>query len=102
MAWWQAYLCCGAGVALSILIPVLSKSVRESFELGSPAGLGRGPRVLRMIWRAARPYLALSFLSLAVAAVIVAIAGEALRDPRTALVTGYLWDSTLQKVTGRP
>lgn len=102
MAWWQAYLYCAAGVALSILIPVLSKSVRESLELGSAATLGRTTRIFRMIWKTTRPYIALSALSLAVAAVIVAVAGDALHDARAALVAGYLWDSTLQKVTGRP
>jgi hypothetical protein len=34
--------------------------------------------------------------------VVVACLGDALTDWRSALIAGYLWDSTVQKITGRP
>lgn len=99
---WQTYLWCAAGVALSILIPVLARAVRSSFDLGSPAARGRTARILGLMWRVMRPYVALAALSLTVAAVIVAMFGEALGDPGAALIAGYAWDSTLQKIAGKP
>lgn len=120
MGLWQVYLGCVAGVVLSIVIPVLSKAVRKEFDLlqsGGKAGPGLNAlpppetqggmlhsawNVLSAVWPAARPYALLGAFSLLVALLVVAFLGDALTDWRSALIAGYLWDSTVQKITGRP
>lgn len=101
MGFWHAYTACAAGVILSILIPVLAEAVRQLFNTGEPAGIGR-MRLLRLIWRRSRPYAVLGVFSLAVALLIVAFLGDALKTWQSALIGGYLWDSTLQKIAGKP
>lgn len=102
MGFWQAYITSAGGVVLSIIIPVLARAVREQFYMGGPAELS-GLRILaRASWRVMRPYLLLGAFSLVVALLIIAVAGETLRTWESALIAGYLWDSTLQKFAGKP
>jgi hypothetical protein len=46
-----------------------------------------------------RPYVATGIFSLVVAMLIVAAMGDQLNSWSTALIAGYAWDSTLQKLT---
>jgi hypothetical protein len=91
----QAYLFCALGIVLSVLIPLLRQ------VLPKPSGGAAGfdtffPRA----WRIAKPYLALGVFSLLVAILIVAVAGKTLSTPGIAILAGYAWDSTLQKLKG--
>ena len=107
MSFWQAELACASGVVLSILIPVLAKTVRSDFPSPpdkrlhgfTPLGLFA---LLRPLWPALRPYAILAVFSLAVSLLIVTLLGDKLATWRVALIAGYLWDSTLQKITGKP
>ena len=57
----------------------------------------RGSR--RGVWpRQAAPYLVLGVASLLTAVLVVAVAGDKLTDYRAAILAGYAWDSTLQKL----
>ena len=40
MSFWEAYFACAGGVVLSVIIPVLSKSVQQQFATGEPAAVG--------------------------------------------------------------
>jgi len=102
MSFLQAYIACAGGIVLSIIIPVLAKAVREQFNTGGTAELSGLNIIARAIWRIVRPYVVLGVFSLAVALLIIAFTGETLRTWQTALIAGYLWDSTLQKIAGRP
>jgi len=102
MSFWEAYFACAGGVVLSVIIPVLSKSVQQQFATGEPAAVGGALRLLRLIWRHTRRYWALALLSLAVAALIALVMGDTLSTVKAAVMAGYLWDSTLQKISGRP
>ena len=87
------FLACALGVALSIAIPILRKALGlggESDSLGASGGL----------WAVLRPYVIFAVLSLAVALVIVFT--TELKYPKAGFVAGYLFDSTLQKITGKP
>ncbi len=102
MPFGEAYLACAAGVILSVTIPVLSKSVQQQFSAGGPAEVGGAVRLMGLIWQQTRRYRILAAFSLAVAALIVAFLSDTLVTWKAALIAGYLWDSTLQKIAGRP
>lgn len=91
-------LLCAVGVMISILIPLL----RKSTEIGTPAGVGN---LLTTIWNVLKPYLRWAALSILVSVIVVAgyyaTSGAAL-NWWTAILIGYGWDSTLQKLTGKP
>jgi hypothetical protein len=102
MDFWHAYLACASGVILSIVIPVLAKAVRQQFNVGGPVELGGLGVLIRSIWQRARPYAILGVFSLGVALLLVSFLGDTLKTWQAALIAGYLWDSTLQKITGKP
>ena len=78
------------GIVISVILPIVRKMIPRTE--GGPAGLeGR-------FWTIAKPYIALGILSLMVGLLIVAFSGESLKDWRAALLVGYAWDSTLQKI----
>jgi hypothetical protein len=95
---WTIYLYCAAGVAISILLPVLRQWLpHPRKEEGTGAGVsGWFPQ----FWRVARPYVVLGVFSLAVALLLVAFVQDQLTDWRAALLAGYASDSTLQKLKG--
>ena len=97
LTFWEAYGPCAGGVILSALIPSLSRSVRQYFVLGGPAGVARS-HLLKVVWKNVKPYATLGAFSLAVSILIVAFLGDKLTSWQTALLAGYLWDSTLQKI----
>jgi hypothetical protein len=49
-------------------------------------------------WRAAVPYVILGAASLLTAVLVVAFVVDNMQDYRAALLGGYAWDSTLQKL----
>lgn len=102
MNFWQVYIACAGGVVLSIAIPVLAKAVQKQFNVGGPAELGGVRLLMHAIWQQLRPYAILTAFSLTVALLVVAFMGESLRTWQLALLAGYAWDSTLQKVVGKP
>lgn len=95
MAFIETYLSVVIGIAISIILPILRQALPQ--PKGGPAGM---EGVFSRLWPIAKPYLVLGVFSLLVGLLIVAFAGEALGDWRTALLTGYAWDSTLQKLKG--
>lgn len=93
----DAYLACAAGVLLSALIPSLAAIVRQHFTAGTPAAFEQ-LALAKLLWHATRPYVVLALLSLAVSLLIIAFLGKQLATWQSALIAGYLWDSTLQKI----
>jgi hypothetical protein len=96
----SAILLCALGVLISILIPVVRKA----------AGIGAGAEVagespFATLWELIRPYALYAFLSLLVSIVLIAFSiagGQRAFQWWEAFLLGYAWDSTLQKVTGKP
>ena len=99
MSFLEMYLSCALGIALSIVIPVLSSAVKKQASIGQAANVSIVGSFLVLVARAMKPYALLAAFSLATAVVIVAFAADSLDTWRSALIAGYLYDSTLQKIT---
>lgn len=91
---WTIYLTCALGVVVSVVLPILRAMLPSP-----PRPMSEGSR---RAWDIARPYIVLGAFSLVGAILIVAAAGETLQDWRAALLAGYAWDSTLQKLKPIP
>lgn len=74
-------------------MPILRRSL--PLAAGGPSGVGD---ILPELWKIVRPYLIIGLFSLLGAILIVAFAGDSLKDWRAAILAGYAWDSTLQKL----
>lgn len=94
----QAYGWAVLGIALSVLIPVLAAAVKAAFPTPPAAGLAAGQSSSgpARVWKFAVPYLVVAAFSLAVGLLVVAFVEFA--DWRAALIGGYAWDATLQKI----
>lgn len=89
----QVYGFCVLGIVMSVLLPLLRKM------LPAPGGNG----AIESVWTVVKPYLAIGVFSLLVGVLIVAFGGDAVKkwSWQTAVLAGYAWDSTLQKL-GKP
>jgi hypothetical protein len=88
---------CLLGIVISVVLPGLWAYVRQHF----PAGLGaqpKGPTGWQSLVALISPYAALGFASALTAILVLAFAGDSLVEPKAALLAGYAWDSTLQKL----
>ena len=82
---WAIYFTCALGIVISVILPILRALLpKPSPDQGT--------------WDVIKPYVILGVFSLVAAILIVAASGESLKDWRAALVAGYAWDSTLQKL----
>jgi len=90
------YLWCLAGIAVSALLPGLWHYVRLRF----PSTPDAMPKTIDLpgYWELLRPYAALGLASALTALLVVAFVGDSLTDARAAILAGYAWDSTLQKM----
>lgn len=91
MPFMQAYSLTALGIVISVLLPILRASLPKP-----PAAL-HGV-VSPDVWEAARSYIILGIFSLVAAVLVVAALGDTLTDWRAAVLAGYAWDSTLQKL----
>ena len=88
---WGIYLMCAVGVVISVVLPILRALLPKP-----PTDIDDRPAA--RVWEQIKPYLVLGAFSLVGAILIVAASGESLKDWRAALLAGYAWDSTLQKL----
>ena len=83
------YFSVAAGVAISVILPL----IKALLPVAGTRALGR------QVWPRIRPYVATGIFSLLVAVLVVAAMGDKLTSWSAALIAGYTWDSTLQKLT---
>ena len=83
------YLSVVGGIVISVILPLVRALLPKP-----PIPLKDG-----MKWKTIRPYVATGIFSLIVALLIVAGMGDRLNSWAVALIAGYTWDSTLQKLT---
>lgn len=83
------YLSVVGGVLISVLLPLIRALLPKP-----PTTMRNGTK-----WQMIRPYVATGVFSLVVAVLIVAALGDRLNSWSAALIAGYTWDSTLQKLT---
>ena len=97
----ETYLWVSLGVGLSVLIPILRRYIPSAQILGvSFASENAGAAGEGHVWQIARPYVMLGLFSLAVSIIIVAAGGDNIDEWGTAVLAGYGFDSTLQKLKG--
>jgi hypothetical protein len=85
----QVYGFCVLGVVVSVVLPILRKMLPT-----------QGVAAVGGIWPAVKPYVVIGFFSLVVGVLVVALGGDAVKqwNWQTAVLAGYAWDSTLQKL----
>lgn len=88
----QIYSWCVLGILISILLPILRGL------LPKPPGVQGVRSTLSTFWTYAKPYVVVGMFSLLTGFLIVAFTWGTLHDWRAALLAGYAWDSTLQKI----
>ena len=92
---WRIYLTCALGVFMSVILPVIRQwIIKPKPELAMEGATSS----LAPIWKATRPYFATGLFSLIVALLLIAFLQDQLTDWRAALLAGYAFDSTLQKL----
>jgi hypothetical protein len=83
------------GVVISIAIPAFRKATQSG-------GLTGGSAFPAALWAALRPYRYWAGLSAAVTILIMFISEAAMGTMVAAFIAGYSWDSTVQKISGKP
>jgi hypothetical protein len=82
---------------VSILLPILRGWLPK--PPAPAAAAAAAPTFLATFWNNAKPYVVVGLFSLLTGILIVAFTYGTLKDWRAALLAGYAWDSTLQKLT---
>lgn len=88
------YLWCVLGVVMSVALPILWASVRRSFPTPKAKAAFRAAGFYRQI----KPYLILGLASSATALLLMIVFRESITDHKMAILAGYAWDSTLQRL----
>jgi MFS family permease len=90
MTIFRVYLLVVLGILISIVLPMLRRLLPET-------GVAL---TLTTFWQAIKPYVGIGAVSIVAAVLVLAFAGEAAKSWswQSALLAGYAWDSTLQKV----
>lgn len=96
----EIYLWCMAGIAISVVLPIIWEAVYRYFPKAQDTvkTLTAAPQIVVAFYRVIMPYLLLGVASAITAILIVASLGDTIKDYRGALLAGYAWDSTLQKL----
>ncbi|MBL7222451.1 MAG: hypothetical protein ISS72_01230 [Candidatus Brocadiae bacterium] len=95
----ETYLWCAVGIIISVVLPIVWEVVYRYFPKPTPSAEPAAARAaLGAFWRTVKPYVLLGIASLLTAILVVAFLGDTLKDYRAALLAGYAWDSTLQKL----
>jgi len=94
---WEIYIYCVVGIITSLLLPIVAAAVRTYFPApkAGPAGIADAARSM---WSIIKPYSILGLFSCLTAILIVFAMGDRLSSIQAALLAGYAWDSTLQKI----
>jgi hypothetical protein len=89
---------CILGIVISVLLPPLWAFVKSRFQPPPPTG-GKGfSAVVADVWAITLPYLALGLASTLTSIILIAVAGDKITSAAGAVLAGYAWDSTLQKL----
>jgi hypothetical protein len=89
---------CIVGIVISVLLPPLWAFVKSKFQPPPPGGAKGFGVAVATFWTLLLPYLALGAASALTSVIIIAVAGPKIESTAAALLAGYAWDSTLQKL----
>lgn len=90
---------CILGIVISVVLPPLWAFVKNKFAPAQPGQKGFGAAAT--IWTLFQPYLALGAASALTSILVIAVAGDKITTAMGAVLAGYAWDSTLQKLQPR-
>jgi hypothetical protein len=94
---WSLFAWCVLGVVISVVLPSLWATVRTWLPKAAPAGVA-GKSRWSAVWKAVKPYFALGLASALTSVLLLAVLGDRITSPQGAILAGYAWDSTLQKL----
>lgn len=80
------------GIVISIILPILKNKLPTSRT---------NANLLLSELNLMNPYIIVGIFSLLTAFLLLVVGGNSIEDWRGALLCGYAWDSTLQKLDGR-
>lgn len=90
--WWgnfiKIYAVVFLGIVISVILPILKNKI--------PAAT-RATAIAKFNFN--NPYVIIGVYSALIAFLLIAYAGDSMKDWRAALLAGYAWDSTLQKIS---
>jgi len=92
----EDYPWCVVGILLSIVLPML-KRLMPKVEPGVSEARAS---YFSVVWPKIKPYVVIGIFSILTGIIVIAFAGDSLADERAAILAGYAWDSTLQKLAG--
>jgi len=82
----ELYLYVVIGIIISIVLPIIKAMLPKQGTMNEN------------YWPLVKPYVVIGIFSLLTGVLIVAFLGDALDGWQIAIISGYAWDSTLQKV----
>lgn len=91
----QVYGWCVLGITVSITLPLLKAMLPKPPAV---AVMAAATGSMATFWAQAKPFVVVGVFSLLTALLVVAFTWGTLVDWRAALLAGYAWDSTLQKL----
>lgn len=92
---WQIYLITVAGIVISVIYPILRQALPKP-----KAGVAGVPGFLPRVWNVAKPYIVTLILAFVTAPLIMAFMGDKLDSWPAALLAGFAWEATIEKVKG--
>lgn len=99
MSDYTLYLWMVIGVIISVVLPIFIKWMKE---ISDTVSRGAGD-VMANVWQFAKPYIKIAVASAVIGLIALAVyraglAGDKIDNWAKALLYGYVWDSTFQKV----
>jgi hypothetical protein len=94
---WNLYAWCVLGIVISVVLPSIWAAVRVYWpaQKAGPAGLSDASS---RAWDLIKPYLLLGLASSLTGILLMFALGEQITSAGAAVLAGYAWDSTLQKL----
>jgi len=93
---WKYELCI-VGIVISVLLPPLWVFVKNKFQPPETGAKGL-KAAASFVWTLLVPYLALGAASVLTSILVIAFVGDKIETSAGAVLAGYAWDSTLQKL----
>jgi hypothetical protein len=99
----QTWAFCALGVLISVLLPIVRNNIPLQGAGVGDAGrrLTRSERIvaiLRRVWIVSKPFVFVGLFSVLTAFIVILFLLETLTDWKAAVLAGYAWDSTVQKL----
>jgi hypothetical protein len=89
---------CILGIIISVLLTPLWAFVKSKFRPPPQEGTKDFRAAVVTVWTLFLPYLALGLASTLTSIILIAVVGDKITSAAGAVLAGYAWNSTLQKL----